>query len=115
MNQASEKLMNIVVDVIKDKKGHDVTALNLEGLSLMADYFVICHGNSTTQVQSIASEVKQKAEENEIEIRRMEGYDGGRWVLMDLSDVIVHIFHREDREYYNLERLWSDATIVEHA
>ncbi len=101
--------------VIDEKKGKDPVALNLQGISLIADYFVICHGNSETQVKAIADEIKDKAEQHGLEIKRIEGLDTARWVLIDLGDVVVHVFHREEREYYNLERLWSDAKVIENA
>lgn len=101
--------------VIDGKKGKDPVALNLQGISLIADYFVICHGNSETQVKAIADEIKDKAEQHGLEIKRIEGLDTARWVLIDLGDVVVHVFHREEREYYNLERLWSDAKVIENA
>lgn len=113
MKMKSEQLLHQVIDVIESKKGHDVVALDLQGISLLADYFVICHGNSTPQVQTLATEVRKKAGELGVEIKGMEGYDAAKWVLMDLGDVVVHIFHKDEREYYNIERLWADAKVVE--
>lgn len=94
-----------------DKRAEDILALNMKGISLIADYFLICHGNSDKQVQAIAREMKQKAEENGIEVKRMEGFDEAKWILVDLGDVVAHVFHRDERGYYNLERLWGDAPI----
>ena len=108
-----EELMALVVDAAEDKKAMNLVTLNLRGISLIADYFVICHGNSETQVQAIATEIRKKAEEKGVRPRGMEGMDTARWVLLDLGDVVVHVFHRDDREYYNIERLWSDAKVVE--
>ncbi len=92
-----------------DKKAEDMIVLNMKGISLVADYFLICHGNSDKQVQAIAREMKQKAEEKGVTVKRIEGFDEARWVLVDLGDVVAHVFHREERSYYNLERLWGDA------
>jgi ribosome-associated protein len=111
----SEALLNEVLRVLEDKKGQQITALNLQGISLLADYFVICHGNSVTQVQALAAEIRKKAGELGVHVRGIEGLDAAKWVLIDLGDVVVHIFHKDEREYYNLERLWSDAKVVEHA
>lgn len=111
----SDALLKIAVDAAEDKKAVNVVALNLKDISLVADYFVICSGNSDTQVQAIATEVRKQAEKNGTRVRGIEGMDTARWVLIDLGDVIVHIFHREEREYYNIERLWSDAKVVEFA
>lgn len=108
-----ESIMSMVVDAAEDKKAMNVVALNLEGLSLVTDYFVICHGNSETQVQAIATEIKKRADESGVTVRGIEGVNTARWILVDLGDVVAHVFHRDDREYYNIERLWSDAKVVE--
>ncbi|SFB34360.1 ribosome-associated protein [Cohnella sp. OV330] len=110
----SEQLMRQVVDAADDKKANDIVALNLQHISLVADYFVICHGNSDTQVQAISTEIKKRAEEAGARVR-IEGMDTARWVLIDMGDVVAHVFHRDEREYYSLERLWSDAKAVEFA
>lgn len=96
---------------LDDKKAENIVVLNMKGISLIADYFIICHGNSDKQVQAIAREVKEKLEEKGYFIKRMEGYDEARWVLVDLGDIVIHIFHRDERDYYNLERLWGDAKV----
>jgi ribosome-associated protein len=108
----TEQLLKQVMNGAEDKKAHDVVALNLQGISLVADYFVICHGNSDTQVLSIAAEIRKRAEELGFRVR-LEGMDTARWVLIDMGDVVAHVFHRDEREYYHLERLWSDAKAVE--
>lgn len=89
-----------------------MVALDVKEVSLLADYFVICHGNSDKQVLAIANEVIDEAQKNQVEIKRVEGKESARWILIDLGDVIVHIFHSEEREFYNLEKLWSDAPLV---
>lgn len=107
----SQDLLNIAVKAADDKRAEDIMALNMRGISLMADYFIICHGNSDKQVQAIAREIKEKALENHFDVKRIEGFDEARWILIDLGDVIVHVFHRDERSYYNLERLWGDAPL----
>ncbi|WP_026689172.1 ribosome silencing factor [Alteribacter aurantiacus] len=107
-----KQLLDLVVNAADDKRAEDIVALDMEGISLMADYFVICHGNSPKQVEAIAQEVKSKAQEADIDVKRLEGTDEARWILIDLNDVIVHVFHKEDRNYYNLEKLWADAKYV---
>ena len=81
----------------------------------MADQFVICHANSDRQVKAIAREVADQASEAGFPIKRMEGFDTGRWILVDLGDVIVHVFHKDERDHYNLERLWGDAPFLDMA
>jgi ribosome-associated protein len=107
----NQDLLKLAVKAADDKRAEDILALNMKGISLIADYFIICHGNSDKQVQAIAREIKEKAQENGFDVKRMEGFDEARWVLIDLGDVVAHVFHREERSYYNLERLWGDAPI----
>ncbi|WP_085991848.1 ribosome silencing factor [Oceanobacillus senegalensis] len=92
-----------------DKRAEDIIALDMQQVSLVADYFVICHGSNERQVQSIAREIKDKMDELKIDVKRMEGLEQARWVLVDVGDVVCHIFHKDERSYYNLERLWGDA------
>ncbi|QZT33415.1 ribosome silencing factor [Caldalkalibacillus thermarum TA2.A1] len=105
----TQDLLKAVVDSAEDKKAQDIVVLDIRGLSVVADYFVICHGNSETQVQAIAEAVREKAEEMGLNLKPLEGFEQARWVLIDLGDVIVHVFHREEREFYNLEKIWADA------
>ncbi|AZB43696.1 ribosome silencing factor [Bacillus sp. FJAT-42376] len=102
-------ILKLAVEAADDKRAEDMVALRMKGLSLIADYFLICHGNSDKQVQAIAREIKDKADENGIQVKRMEGFDEARWILIDLGDVVAHVFHRDERLYYNLEKLWGDA------
>jgi ribosome-associated protein len=113
MTNHSDRLLQTVVIAATDKKAMNVVALHLQEISLIADYFVICHGNSDTQVLAIANEIRKQTEASGARIRGIEGLDTARWVLIDLGDVVVHVFHREEREYYHLERLWSDAKTIE--
>ncbi|MDM5249400.1 MULTISPECIES: ribosome silencing factor [unclassified Lysinibacillus] len=102
-------LLQAAYKAIDDKHGEDIVVLNMQGISLLADYFIIAHGNSDRQVQAIARELQEVAVKEGFEIRRVEGFDGARWVLVDLGDVVAHVFHKDERAYYNLERLWGDA------
>lgn len=87
-------------------------ALDVRGISLLADYFVICSANSERQINAIVDEVLDQEEEAGVEVKRVEGKDGAKWVLIDLGDVIVHVFSTSERSFYNLEKLWSDAPLV---
>ncbi|MBS4191371.1 ribosome silencing factor [Bacillus sp. FJAT-49705] len=108
---SEKELLLTAVKAADDKRAEEIIALNMKGISLIADYFLICHGNSDKQVQAIAREMKEKAEEKGYSVKRIEGFDEARWILVDLGDVVAHIFHRDERSYYNLERLWGDAPI----
>lgn len=108
-----QRLLNLAVKAVDDKRAENITVLNVKGISLVADYFIICHGNSEKQVQAIATELKDVAQEENIPLKRLEGYDQARWVLIDLVDIVIHVFHREERIFYNLEKLWGDAPTVD--
>lgn len=113
MKDVIKQITHVVSLAAEDKKAHDLLVLDIQGLSAVADYFVICHGNSTTQVQAIVTEIKKKVEENGFKVKGIEGMNEARWVLIDIGDVVVHVFQRDEREYYHLERLWGDAKIIE--
>lgn len=99
----------MVVHAVLDKKAEDVAVLDLMGCTSITDYFVVCHGRSTRQVQAISDRVEEKLKEAKVRPAHIEGYSGGEWILMDYLDFVVHIFTHEKRKYYELERLWSDA------
>lgn len=107
----SDQLLNIAVEATENKKAEDIISLNMQGISDMTDYFIVCHGNNERQVQSIARAVKDAANEAEIEVKRMEGFNEARWILIDLANVVVHVFHKDERDYYNLEKLYRDAPL----
>ncbi|MTD29736.1 ribosome silencing factor [Planomicrobium sp. YIM 101495] len=106
-------LLEVAFKAADDKNAEDIAVLNMEGISLLADYFVICSGSSDRQVQAIAREVMEKANEAGNEVKSVEGFDSARWILVDLGDVVVHVFHKDERSYYNLERLWREAPEME--
>ncbi|MBG1297100.1 ribosome silencing factor [Staphylococcus aureus] len=107
----SQELLAIAMDAIDNKKGEDTISLEMKGISDMTDYFVVTHGNNERQVQAIARAVKEVANEQNIEVKRMEGYNEARWILIDLADVVVHVFHKDERNYYNIEKLYQDAPL----
>ncbi|MCG7338573.1 ribosome silencing factor [Staphylococcus sp. ACRSN] len=107
----SDQLLNIAVEATESKKAEDIISLKMQGISDMTDYFVICHGNNERQVQSIARAVKEAANKAEIEVKRMEGFNEARWILIDLADVVIHVFHKDERDYYNIEKLYRDAPL----
>ncbi|MBN8236701.1 ribosome silencing factor [Halobacillus kuroshimensis] len=108
----SRELVTLAAQACDEKRAQDIVVLDMADVSLIADYFVICEGSNERQVQAIAREVKAQAEENGMEVKRMEGFEQARWVLIDLNGVVCHIFHKDERHYYNLERLWGDADTV---
>ena len=109
---APRAMADIVVDAASDKKAEDILVLNVSEVTTIADLFVLCSGRSERQVQAIADAIVEKAKEAGRQPFGIEGYSGGRWVLIDLGDVVVHAFVPEERELYRLERLWGDAPVV---
>ena len=109
----NENLLQLVYDAADDKRADDIVVLNMKGISLLADYFVLASGGSDRQVQAIAREVIDQATENGISVKSVEGFDAAKWVLIDLGDVVAHVFHHDEREFYNLERLWREAPVIE--
>lgn len=96
-----------------DHKAVDLVILEVKNISSFTDYFVICSGNSDRQVQAIAAHIEEKLAKGEIHPLSIEGKREGRWILLDYGDVVVHVFYQPVREFYDLERLWSDAPRVE--
>jgi len=109
MRERVMELARYAADAAADKKANDIVLMDIANLSVIADYFVICSGNSNTQVQAIAKNVREKMEKQGIHLKAMEGYDEARWCLLDFGDVVVHVFRHEERDFYNLERVWGDA------
>ncbi len=107
----SKQLADNITDFIFNKKGFDVKILDLRELTAMADYFVICSADSDTQVKAIADEIDKTLRDEGIKTWHKEGYKGLNWVLLDYVDVVVHIFKKDVRTYYSLERLWGDAPV----
>lgn len=107
----SDQLLKLAVEATENKKAEDIISLNMQGISDMTDYFVVCHGNNEKQVQSIARAVKDAANEAEIRVKRMEGFNDARWILIDLANVVVHVFHKDERDYYNIEKLYRDTPL----
>lgn len=100
-----------IVEILDEKKAKDIKSIDISELTVIADYFVICSGTSTIHIKALADEVEEKMKELNLELLRKEGYNSARWILLDYNSVVVHIFHEEDREFYNLERLWSDGVM----
>lgn len=109
----SKDFSDIICEMIFSKKGYDVKIIDLKKLATFADYFVICSADSDTQVKAIADEVDKKLRDEGIKCWHKEGFMALQWVLLDYVDVVVHIFKKDAREFYNLEKLWGDAEIIE--
>ncbi|MBR0135403.1 MAG: ribosome silencing factor [Clostridia bacterium] len=98
-----------LLGILDDKKALDIIAIDVADKTIIADWFVICSGASVIQVKAICDEVLEKYEEIGLRLKRKEGYTEGRWIVLDFGYVLLHIFYPEEREYYNIERLWTDG------
>lgn len=108
-----EKLIENIIEGIKDKKGKEILSIDLRSLdNASCRYFIICHGDSNTQVSAIANWVEHILEDklNERVIRK-QGFENAHWILLDYVDIVVHVFQKEFREFYNLEGLWADGNL----
>ena len=111
----TKELTNQIIEGIHEKKGHYIVKIDLRGIeNILCDFFIICHGDSNTHVKAVYESVEKSVKQNTGE-RPMsrEGLENGQWVLLDYSDVVVHIFQQPVREFYRLEELWADAKIEE--
>ena len=97
---------------LDEKKGEDIRVINISQVSVIADYFIIANGSSNSQVNALVDNVEEKMHEAGFTLKQREGYGAGTWVLLDYGDVIIHVFDRENRSFYNLERIWSDGMEV---
>jgi len=104
-----EEIALLAADAADDARGKDITIRDLRGLTIVADYFVICTAETQTQLNAIAARIKTRLAEHGVEARRREGDRDAAWTLLDYGDVVVHIFNPEKREFYDLDRLWGDA------
>lgn len=109
----SAELRQKIVDVLEDKKARGIMAIDVDNVTVLADSFVICNGTSTPHIRALADDVEKAVSDCfGLACRHREGYNSARWILLDYGDVVVHIFHEEDRKFYDIERLWSDGIIT---
>ncbi|MBR6680507.1 MAG: ribosome silencing factor [Clostridia bacterium] len=107
-NENAKELAETIALVLDSKKGRDIKVLHVEDKTVIAEYFVVCTGNSSTQIKALADEVEYQIGRRGVQPYGVEGRDNNTWLLLDYSNVIVHIFSREAREFYNLDKLYAD-------
>jgi ribosome-associated protein len=105
-------LIQKACDAADSKKASFIKVLDISGVSPITDYFIICSGSSSIQVRAIADEVEEKLAQEGYCLYHKEGYNTSRWILLDFGNVIIHVFHEEERDFYNLERLWADGDVI---
>lgn len=112
MLSISKEMAEKSVELLKSKKARDIKLLDIHEVSTIADYFIIATGTSTTQVQAMADELEEKMELAGYKMHHKEGFRSGRWILLDFGNIVIHLFHDEERKFYNLERIWVDAKTI---
>lgn len=110
---SSKDILKTAYEAISDKKGENTRIIDISKVSVIADYFIVTNGSNVNQVQAIADSVEEKLLEASVKLKQVEGNNNSGWILMDFGDVIVHVFSKEERFFYDLERIWSDGTNVE--
>ena len=108
----SRKMAVIAIEALEDKKAEDIQVIDISQVSVLADYFIIASGSNRSQIQALIDNVEEKLGRAGYEPKQIEGYDSANWVLMDYRDVIVHVFDRENRLFYDLERIWRDGKSI---
>ena len=104
----SLNMVKIAYDALDDKLAEDIKIIDIRSISVLADYFIIADGNNKNQVQAMVDNVQEEL----YEMKQMEGYREGNWILLDFGDIIIHIFDKENRLFYDLERIWKDGKEV---
>ena len=111
-NAKSKEMVKLAVQALEDKKGEDIKVIDITGVSVLADYFIIASGTNKNQVQALVDNVDETLGRAGYEAKQMEGYSTANWVLLDYSDIIVHVFDSENRLFYDLERIWRDGKTI---
>lgn len=109
----SKKMASIAYRALQDKKGEDIRVIDISKVSVIADYFIIANGSNENQVRAMVDAVEEDLAKEGYDVHQREGYGLGSWVLLDFADIIVHVFDKENRLFYDLERIWKDGTQVE--
>lgn len=105
----NKEFVKVAVELLEEKKAENIKVLDIHEISVMADYFIIASASNLSQVKAISDQLEQKLFENGLKLLHSEGYQTARWVLLDFGNIIIHIFYKDEREFYQLERVWGDA------
>ncbi len=108
----SKKMVKLAYEALEEKKGEDIQVIEIKDISIIADYFIIANGTNSSQVDALVNSVSAYLSKNGYEPKRIEGVRSASWILMDYGDLVVHVFSKEDRLFYNLERIWRDGKLV---
>ena len=109
----AKEMVKTAVAALQDKKGEDIRVIDISGVTVIADYFIIASGSNPNQVQALVDNVEEQMYKAGYDDPREEGYNNASWVLLDYNDVIVHVFSQDDRLFYDLERIWRDGKEID--
>ena len=109
----SKDRLKVIIDALQDKKAEDIRVIDISNVSVIADYFVIASGSNTNQIQAMVDNVEEEMFKAGFDDPKVEGYNTASWILLDYTDVIVHVFSEDDRAFYNIERIWRDGKEVD--
>ncbi|MBS5646798.1 MAG: ribosome silencing factor [Lachnospiraceae bacterium] len=112
-DKQSKEMAKLAYDALADKKAQDIKIINIEGVSVIADYFIIASGTNHNQVQAMADSVDEALHKAGYPAKQTEGYQSANWILLDYGDIIVHVFDTENRLFYDLERIWRDGKEIQ--
>ena len=112
-NMNTKEIALLAIDALEDKKAEDIRIIDISEISTIADYFIIADGSNKSQIQAMADNVSERLGRVGVTVRQIEGYQNANWILMDFQDIIIHIFDRENRLFYDLERIWRDGVLIE--
>lgn len=109
----SNEIAKLAIAALEDKKAEDIKVIDISEVSVIADYFIIANGTNHNQIQTLSDNVEEKLGKAGVELKQVEGYDSANWVLLDFRDVIIHIFDKDNRLFYDLERIWRDGKMID--
>ncbi len=109
----SKDMAKIACAALEEKKAEDIRVIDIHEITVLADYFIIANGNNRNQVQALVDNVQEALYKQGYESKQVEGYNTGSWILLDYGDIIIHVFSKEDRLFYDLERIWRDGKFVD--
>ena len=109
----SKEIAKLAIAALEDKKAEDIKVIDISEVSVIADYFIIANGTNRSQIQALSDNVEEKLGRAGVPLKQIEGYDNANWVLLDFHDVIIHIFDKENRLFYDLERIWRDGKQID--
>ncbi len=109
----TKKMVKLAIEALEDKKAEEICVIDISEVSVLADYFIIAGGSNTSQIQAMSDAVDEKLGKSGYPLKQIEGYQNANWVLLDFGDIIVHVFDKENRLFYDLERIWSDGKKID--